>query len=218
MSSAPDHGLDRARFSEAVRGNHPTMAGWEGAEGSYSGQVACPRSTRAGRCSSGLEAQTTHYILCGTAKEHCCWINRLGRGVTHGRELQEHAAICIKTDGKRPGFFALEGSQSAGACMSEGARSIETRRATPKGIRAGPTRREFARDKPTRTAKNCASAGLAHERLSVRHDYTRCRHLVVLSSTSHTKAKMMAGIYTTLYTTHGLHIFPILDFTYAVTL
>src|SRR5258708_39239726 len=44
---------------------------------------------------------------------------------THGRELQEHAAIYINTDGNGRGFLALEGSHSLEHFMTEVARSIK---------------------------------------------------------------------------------------------
>src|SRR5258708_3082722 len=44
---------------------------------------------------------------------------------THGRELQQHAAIYINTDGNGRGFLALEGSHSLEHFMNGVARSIE---------------------------------------------------------------------------------------------
>ncbi|MCU1304083.1 MAG: Glutamate carboxypeptidase [Candidatus Sulfotelmatobacter sp.] len=107
-----------------VRGNHHD--GWvNGAEDPISGQVALLEEARAlgELLKQGWKPKRT-IIYCAWDGEEPMLLGSTAWAETHGRELQEHAAIYINTDGNGRGFLALEGSHSLEHFMTEVARSI----------------------------------------------------------------------------------------------
>src|SRR6266853_1840545 len=108
-----------------VRGNHHD--GWvNGAEDPISGQVALLEEARAlsELLKQGWKPKRT-IIYCAWDGEEPMLLGSTAWAETHGRELQEHAAVYINTDGNGRGFLALEGSHSLEHFMNEVARSVE---------------------------------------------------------------------------------------------
>src|SRR6267154_2271541 len=108
-----------------VRGNH--HAGWvNGAEDPISGQVALLEEARAlgELLKQGWKPKRT-IIYCAWDGEEPMLLGSTAWAETHGRELQEHAAVYINTDGNDRGYLTLEGSHSLEHFMNEVARSIE---------------------------------------------------------------------------------------------
>jgi N-acetylated-alpha-linked acidic dipeptidase len=108
-----------------VRGNHHD--GWvNGAEDPISGQVALLEEARAlgELLKQGWKPKRT-IVYCAWDGEEPMLLGSTAWAETHTRELQEHAAIYINTDGNGRGFLMLEGSHSLEHFMNEVARSIE---------------------------------------------------------------------------------------------
>jgi len=108
-----------------VRGNHHD--GWvNGAEDPISGQVALLEEARAlsELLKQGWKPKRT-IIYCVWDGEEPMLLGSTAWAETHTRELQEHAAVYINTDGNDRGYLNLEGSHTLEHFMSEVARSIE---------------------------------------------------------------------------------------------
>ena len=108
-----------------VRGNHHD--GWvNGAEDPISGQVALLEEARAlgELVKQGWKPKRT-IIYCAWDGEEPMLLGSTAWAETHGRELQEHAALYINTDGNGRGYLGLEGSHSLEHFMNEVARSIQ---------------------------------------------------------------------------------------------
>ncbi len=108
-----------------VRGNHHD--GWvNGAADPISGQVALLEEARAfgELLKQGWKPKRT-IVYCAWDGEEPMLLGSTAWAETHGRELQEHAAVYINTDGNGRGYLALEGSHSLEHFMNEVARSIE---------------------------------------------------------------------------------------------
>jgi N-acetylated-alpha-linked acidic dipeptidase len=108
-----------------VRGNHHD--GWvNGAEDPISGQMTLLEEARSfgELLKQGWKPKRT-IIYCAWDGEEPMLLGSTAWAETHGRELQEHAAIYINTDGNDRGFLAMEGSHSLEHLMNEVARSVE---------------------------------------------------------------------------------------------
>jgi N-acetylated-alpha-linked acidic dipeptidase len=108
-----------------VRGNH--YDGWvNGAEDPISAQVALLEEARAfgELLKQGWKPKRT-IIYCAWDGEEPMLLGSTAWAETHGRELQEYAAVYINTDGNGRGYLMLEGSHSLEHFMNDVARSIE---------------------------------------------------------------------------------------------
>ena len=108
-----------------VRGNHHD--GWvNGAEDPISGQVALLEEARAfGELQKqGWKPKRT-IIYCAWDGEEPMLLGSTAWAETHGKELQEHAAVYINSDGNGRGYLMMEGSHSLEHFMNDVARSIE---------------------------------------------------------------------------------------------
>ncbi len=108
-----------------VRGNHHD--GWvNGAEDPISGQVTLLEEARAfgELLKQGWKPRRT-IIYCAWDGEEPMLLGSTAWAETHGRELQEHAAVYINSDGNDRGYFAMEGSHSLEHFMNGVARDIE---------------------------------------------------------------------------------------------
>jgi len=108
-----------------VRGNHHD--GWvNGAEDPISAQVALLEEARSfgELLKQGWKPKRT-IIYCAWDGEEPMLLGSTAWAETHGRELQEHAAVYINTDGNGRGYLLLEGSHSLEHFMNDVARNIE---------------------------------------------------------------------------------------------
>ncbi len=108
-----------------VRGNHHD--GWvNGAEDPISGQMTLLEEARSfgELLKQGWKPKRT-IIYCAWDGEEPMLLGSTAWAETHGRELQEHAAIYINTDGNDRGYLTMEGSHSLEHLMNEVARSVE---------------------------------------------------------------------------------------------
>ncbi len=108
-----------------VRGNHHD--GWvNGAEDPISAQVALLEEARAfgELLKQGWKPKRT-IIYCAWDGEEPMLLGSTAWAETHGRELQEHAAVYINTDGNGRGYLMMEGSHSLEHFMNGVARNIE---------------------------------------------------------------------------------------------
>jgi len=108
-----------------VRGNHHD--GWvNGAEDPISGQMTLLEEARSfgELLKQGWKPKRT-IIYCAWDGEEPMLLGSTAWAETHGRELQQHAAIYINTDGNDRGYLAMEGSHSLEHLMNEVARSVE---------------------------------------------------------------------------------------------
>ena len=108
-----------------VRGNHHD--GWvNGAEDPLSGQVALLEEahTFGELLKQGWKPKRT-IIYCAWDGEEPMLLGSTAWAETHGRELQEHAAVYINSDGNGRGYLFMEGSHSLEHLMNDVARNIE---------------------------------------------------------------------------------------------
>ena len=108
-----------------VRGNHHDA--WvNGAEDPISGQMTLLEEARSfgELLKQGWKPKRT-IIYCAWDGEEPMLLGSTAWAETHGRELQEHAAIYINSDGNDRGYLAMEGSHSLEHFMNEVARNIE---------------------------------------------------------------------------------------------
>jgi len=108
-----------------VRGNHHD--GWvNGAEDPISGQVTLLEEARAfgELLKQGWKPRRT-IIYCAWDGEEPMLLGSTAWAETHGRELQEHAAVYINSDGNDRGYLTMEGSHSLEHFMNGVARDIE---------------------------------------------------------------------------------------------
>jgi N-acetylated-alpha-linked acidic dipeptidase len=108
-----------------VRGNHHD--GWvNGAEDPISAQVALLEEARSfgELLKQGWKPKRT-IIYCAWDGEEPMLLGSTAWAETHGRELQQHAAVYINTDGNGRGYLIMEGSHSLEHFMNDVARSIE---------------------------------------------------------------------------------------------
>jgi N-acetylated-alpha-linked acidic dipeptidase len=108
-----------------VRGNHHD--GWvNGAEDPISGQVALLEEARAfgELLKQGWKPKRT-IIYCAWDGEEPMLLGSTAWAETHGRELQDHAAVYINSDGNGRGYLFMEGSHSLEHLMNDVARNIE---------------------------------------------------------------------------------------------
>ena len=108
-----------------VRGNHHD--GWvNGAEDPISGQVALLEEARAfgELLKQGWKPKRT-IIYCAWDGEEPMLLGSTAWAETHGKELQEHAAVYINSDGNDRGYLMMEGSHSLEHFMNDVARNIE---------------------------------------------------------------------------------------------
>jgi N-acetylated-alpha-linked acidic dipeptidase len=108
-----------------VRGNH--YDAWvNGAEDPISAQVALLEEARAfgELLKQGWKPKRT-IIYCAWDGEEPMLLGSTAWAETHGKELQEHAAVYINTDGNGRGYLLMEGSHSLEHFMNNVARSIE---------------------------------------------------------------------------------------------
>ncbi len=108
-----------------VRGNHHD--GWvNGAEDPISAQVALLEEARSfgELLKQGWKPKRT-IIYCAWDGEEPMLLGSTAWAETHGRELQQHAAVYINTDGNGRGYLFMEGSHSLEHFMNEVARNIE---------------------------------------------------------------------------------------------
>ena len=108
-----------------VRGNHHD--GWvNGAEDPISAQVALLEEARSfgELLKQGWKPKRT-IIYCAWDGEEPMLLGSTAWAETHGRELQEHAAVYINTDSNGRGYLLLEGSHSLEHFMNDVARNIE---------------------------------------------------------------------------------------------
>ena len=108
-----------------VRGNHHD--GWvNGAEDPISGQMTLLEEARSfgELLKQGWKPKRT-IIYCAWDGEEPMLLGSTAWAETHGRELQEHAAIYINSDGNDRGYLAMEGSHSLEHFMNEVARNVE---------------------------------------------------------------------------------------------
>jgi N-acetylated-alpha-linked acidic dipeptidase len=116
-SSEPDEWI--------VRGNHHD--GWvNGAEDPISAQVALLEEARSfgELLKQGWKPKRT-IVYCAWDGEEPMLLGSTAWAETHGRELQDHAAIYINTDGNDRGYLFMEGSHSLEHFMNDVARNIE---------------------------------------------------------------------------------------------
>ena len=108
-----------------VRGNHHD--GWvNGAEDPISAQVALLEEARSfgELLKQGWKPKRT-IIYCAWDGEEPMLLGSTAWAETHGRELQQHAAVYINTDGNGRGYLMMEGSHSLEHFMNDVARNIE---------------------------------------------------------------------------------------------
>jgi N-acetylated-alpha-linked acidic dipeptidase len=108
-----------------VRGNHHD--GWvNGAEDPISAQVALLEEARSfgELLKQGWKPKRT-IIYCAWDGEEPMLLGSTAWAETHGRELQDHAAIYINTDANDRGYLFMEGSHSLEHFMNDVARNIE---------------------------------------------------------------------------------------------
>ncbi len=108
-----------------VRGNHHDA--WvNGAEDPISGQMTLLEEARSfgELLKQGWKPKRT-VIYCAWDGEEPMLLGSTAWAETHGRELQEHAAIYINSDGNDRGYLAMEGSHSLEHFMNDVARNIE---------------------------------------------------------------------------------------------
>ncbi len=108
-----------------VRGNHHD--GWvNGAEDPISGQVALLEEARSfgELLKQGWKPKRT-IIYCAWDGEEPMLLGSTAWAETHGRELQEHAAVYINSDSNDRGYLLMEGSHSLEHFMNNVARSVE---------------------------------------------------------------------------------------------
>lgn len=116
-SSEPDEWI--------VRGNHHD--GWvNGADDPISAQVALLEEARAfgELLKQGWKPKRT-IIYCAWDGEEPMLLGSTAWAETHGRELQEHAALYVNSDTNERGFLFMEGSHSLEHFMNDVARSIQ---------------------------------------------------------------------------------------------
>jgi N-acetylated-alpha-linked acidic dipeptidase len=108
-----------------VRGNHHD--GWvNGAADPISGQVALLEEARAfGELLKQGWKPKRSIIYCAWDGEEPMLLGSTAWAETHGRELQEHAAVYINSDGNGRGYLMMEGSHSLEHFMNDVARNIE---------------------------------------------------------------------------------------------
>jgi N-acetylated-alpha-linked acidic dipeptidase len=108
-----------------VRGNHHD--GWvNGAEDPISAQVALLEEARAfgELLKQGWKPKRT-IIYCAWDGEEPMLLGSTAWAETHGKELQDHAAVYINTDGNGRGYLMMDGAHSLEHFMNGVARSIE---------------------------------------------------------------------------------------------
>jgi N-acetylated-alpha-linked acidic dipeptidase len=108
-----------------VRGNHHD--GWvNGAEDPISGQVALLEEARSfgELLKLGWKPKRT-IIYCAWDGEEPMLLGSTAWAETHGRELQEHAAVYINSDGNGRGYLLMEGSHSLEHFVNNVARNID---------------------------------------------------------------------------------------------
>jgi N-acetylated-alpha-linked acidic dipeptidase len=108
-----------------VRGNHHD--GWvNGAEDPISGQMTLLEEARSfgELLKEGWKPKRT-IIYCAWDGEEPMLLGSTAWAETHGRELQENAAIYINTDGNDRGYLEMEGSHSLEHLMNEVARNVD---------------------------------------------------------------------------------------------
>lgn len=108
-----------------VRGNHHD--GWvNGAEDPIAGQVTLLEEARAfgELLKQGWKPRRT-IIYCAWDGEEPMLLGSTAWAETHGRELQEHAAVYINSDVNDRGYLMMEGSHSLEHLMNGVARDIE---------------------------------------------------------------------------------------------
>ncbi len=108
-----------------VRGNHHD--GWvNGAEDPISGQVALLEEARSfgELLKQGWKPKRT-IIYCAWDGEEPMLLGSTAWAETHGRELQEHAAVYINSDGNGRGYLFMEGSHSLEHFVNDVARNID---------------------------------------------------------------------------------------------
>jgi len=108
-----------------VRGNHHD--GWvNGAEDPISGQVALLEEARSfgELLKQGWKPKRT-IVYCAWDGEEPMLLGSTAWAETHGRELQEHAAVYINSDGNGRGYLFMEGSHSLEHFVNNVARNIE---------------------------------------------------------------------------------------------
>jgi N-acetylated-alpha-linked acidic dipeptidase len=108
-----------------VRGNHHD--GWvNGAEDPIAGQVALLEEARSfgELLKQGWKPKRT-IIYCAWDGEEPMLLGSTAWAETHGRELQEHAAVYINSDSNGRGYLLMEGSHSLEHFMNNVARNID---------------------------------------------------------------------------------------------
>jgi N-acetylated-alpha-linked acidic dipeptidase len=108
-----------------VRGNHHD--GWvNGAEDPISGQVTLLEEARSfgELIKQGWKPKRT-IVYCAWDGEEPMLLGSTAWAETHGRELQEHAAVYINSDSNDRGYLLMEGSHSLEHFMNSVARSVE---------------------------------------------------------------------------------------------
>jgi N-acetylated-alpha-linked acidic dipeptidase len=108
-----------------VRGNHHD--GWvNGAEDPISGQAALLEEARSfgELLKQGWKPKRT-IIYCAWDGEEPMLLGSTAWAETHGRELQEHAAVYINSDSNGRGYLLMEGSHSLEHFMNNVARNIK---------------------------------------------------------------------------------------------
>src|SRR5580698_5372561 len=108
-----------------VRGNHHD--GWvNGSEDPISGQVTLLEEARSfgELLKQGWKPKRT-IVYCAWDGEEPMLLGSTAWAETHGRELQEHAAVYINSDGNDRGYLMMEGSHSLEHFMNNVARSVE---------------------------------------------------------------------------------------------
>jgi N-acetylated-alpha-linked acidic dipeptidase len=108
-----------------VRGNHHD--GWvNGAEDPIAGQVALLEEARSfgELLKQGWKPKRT-IIYCAWDGEEPMLLGSTAWAETHGRELQEHAAVYVNSDSNGRGYLLMEGSHSLEHFMNNVARNID---------------------------------------------------------------------------------------------
>jgi N-acetylated-alpha-linked acidic dipeptidase len=108
-----------------VRGNHHD--GWvNGAEDPISGQAALLEEARSfgELLKQGWKPKRT-IVYCAWDGEEPMLLGSTAWAETHGRELQEHAAVYINSDSNGRGYLLMEGSHSLEHFMNNVARNID---------------------------------------------------------------------------------------------
>lgn len=191
-SSAPDQWI--------VRGNH--YDGWvNGAEDPISAQVALLEEARAlgELLKQGWKPQRT-IVYCAWDGEEPMLLGSTAWAETHGRELQEHAAVYINSDGNGRGFLSMEGSHSLEHFMNDVARNIED----PESKLTVFDRARLADIEHSKTSKERKElrerADLRMEALGSGTDYTAfIDHLGIASLNLAYAGEDQDGIYHSIY-------------------